>query len=394
MTFPCSLRFEPDTTKGPGFGLILATCPGFSGNAESLLVLIRNAAGNSLGLNGWQTGDGWLAPDAIQIAGETLILSFGQSVVPRLEEQTNYQVILFIDMEHVWQGVLSVGHLTLPSQTAPTQQAPTFQMGPQEQPQPAASQPLGAPLGQMQQPLGQFPGGQQVPASANLLPDMGAGQPAAGFRSQPQAGTPLSFGSRAASSGYANPMQSASGEFLTMAERPKHYFRAVLNFFFAILIIVLLAAAGYFFYTQVLPKTQAEKPEAPVEILKQESANTPPGKEAPVKYAPEDLKGARGLSVAKDAVKRKLPPEVALPLAQQLLAVTGDLKAQDGGRIILEDLAQKNNAHALMLLGDIYSPAQPPSGTIQKNRDFARDCYKKAIAGGAAEAQKHLDLIK
>ena len=43
------------------------------------------------------------------------------------------------------------------------------------------------------------------------------------------------------------------------------------------------------------------------------------------------------------------------------------------------------------MLGDFYSPKQPQRGTIQKDTDMAGDCYKKALAAGAAEAQQRLD---
>ena len=41
MTFRCALRFEPDKAKGPGCGLILASCPGFSAAPNTLLYMIR-----------------------------------------------------------------------------------------------------------------------------------------------------------------------------------------------------------------------------------------------------------------------------------------------------------------------------------------------------------------
>lgn len=51
-------------------------------------------------------------------------------------------------------------------------------------------------------------------------------------------------------------------------------------------------------------------------------------------------------------------------------------------------------AQALLMLGDFYSPKQPQRGTIQKDTDMAGDCYKKALAAGAAEAQQRLDALK
>ena len=53
-----------------------------------------------------------------------------------------------------------------------------------------------------------------------------------------------------------------------------------------------------------------------------------------------------------------------------------------------------SNAQALLMLGDFYSPKQPQRGTIQKDTDMANDCYKKALAAGAAEAQQRLDALK
>ena len=54
---------------------------------------------------------------------------------------------------------------------------------------------------------------------------------------------------------------------------------------------------------------------------------------------------------------------------------------------VADELAKKGNAQALLMLGDFYSPKQPQRGTIQKDTDMANDCYKKALAAGAAEAQ-------
>ncbi|MFR5645947.1 MAG: hypothetical protein ACLUDQ_05560 [Bilophila wadsworthia] len=42
MTFRCALRFEPDKAKGPGYGLILASCPGFSAAPNTLLYMIKS----------------------------------------------------------------------------------------------------------------------------------------------------------------------------------------------------------------------------------------------------------------------------------------------------------------------------------------------------------------
>ena len=65
MTFRCALRFEPDKAKGPGYGLILASCPGFSAAPNTLLYMIKDPSnGMSLGPNGWQPGDAHLVPDA------------------------------------------------------------------------------------------------------------------------------------------------------------------------------------------------------------------------------------------------------------------------------------------------------------------------------------------
>lgn len=50
MTFRCALRFEPDKAKGPGYGLILASCPGFSAAPNTLLYMIKDPSnGMSLG---------------------------------------------------------------------------------------------------------------------------------------------------------------------------------------------------------------------------------------------------------------------------------------------------------------------------------------------------------
>ena len=58
MTLRCALRFEPDKAKGPGYGLILASCPGFSAAPNTLLYMIKDPSnGMSLGPNGWQPGD-------------------------------------------------------------------------------------------------------------------------------------------------------------------------------------------------------------------------------------------------------------------------------------------------------------------------------------------------
>lgn len=99
-----------------------------------------------------------------------------------------------------------------------------------------------------------------------------------------------------------------------------------------------------------------------------------------MKYAPDDIKGPKGLQVARDALKRKVEPDTAMALAQQLFAAADDVKAQDGAFLIADELAKKGNAQALLMLGDFYSPKQPQRGTIQKDTDMANDCYKKALA--------------
>ena len=311
MTFRCALRFEPDKAKGPGYGLILASCPGFSAAPNTLLYMIKDPSnGMSLGPNGWQPGDAHLVPDAVAPSGEILSLSVGPAVVDSLELQAIYQVVLFTDAEHVWQGGLSINRIV-------------------------------------------------YSRDPSLLPDL----------------VPAS-------------------ELLNLKERPKSYKSLILNIIFAILTVILLAGAGYFIYTRVLPKTDTTLEEKPAEVLKHEAADLPPGQEAPVKYAPDDIKGPKGLQVARDALKRKVEPDTAMALAQQLFAAADDVKAQDGAFLIADELAKKGNAQALLMLGDFYSPKQPQRGTIQKDTDMANDCYKKALAAGAAEAQQRLDALK
>lgn len=112
MTFRCALRFEPDKAKGPGYGLILASCPGFSAAPNTLLYMIKDPSNSmSLGPNGWQPGDAHLVPDAVAPSGEILSLSVGPAVVDSLELQAIYQVVLFTDAEHVWQGGLSINRI-------------------------------------------------------------------------------------------------------------------------------------------------------------------------------------------------------------------------------------------------------------------------------------------
>ena len=112
MTLRCALRFEPDKAKGPGYGLILASCPGFSAAPNTLLYMIKDPSnGMSLGPNGWQPGDAHLVPDAVAPSGEILGLSVGPAVVDSLELQAIYQVALFTDAEHVWQGGLSINRI-------------------------------------------------------------------------------------------------------------------------------------------------------------------------------------------------------------------------------------------------------------------------------------------
>ena len=351
MTFRCSLRFEPDKTKGPGYGLIVAGCPGFAEDPDALRCLIKNPSdGLSLGPNGWQPGDERLRPDAVEVSGETLTLSVGPAVVDNLELQAIYQMALFTDVEHVWQGGLSINRIVYSRDPS---LLPNLELAPPKQEAKPAREPM---------PLPEIDTEPAAPSSLSLD------------------GTPAS----------AVPQS----ELLDLAERPKSYKSLILNIIFAILTVALLAGAGYFFYTKVLPKTDTTLEEKPVEVLKHEAADLPPGTEAPVKYAPDDLKGPKGLQVARDALKRKVEPETALALAQQLLAAPDDAKAQDGAFLIVDDLAKKGNAQALLLLGDFYSPAQPQRGTIRKDADLARDCYKKALAGGVVDAQQRMDALK
>ena len=50
-------------------------------------------------------------PDAVAPSGEILSLSVGPAVVDSLELQAIYQVVLFTDAEHVWQGGLSINRI-------------------------------------------------------------------------------------------------------------------------------------------------------------------------------------------------------------------------------------------------------------------------------------------
>ena len=70
------------------------------------------------------------------------------------------------------------------------------------------------------------------------------------------------------------------------------------------------------------------------------------------------------------------------------------VEAASAAAAVADELAKKGNAQALLMLGDFYSPKQPQRGTIQKDTDMANDCYKKALAAGAAEAQQRLDALK
>lgn len=340
MLSRCTLRFEPDKGNGPGYGLISASCPGLTGNADGVRFMLKNpATGLSLGPNGWQPGDERLTPDAAFLSGEALTLSVGPAVVDNLELQAIYQATLFLG-EDQWQGGLGVSRVVYsrdPSLLAP------LELSPRPEAKPRADLPL---------------------------PDIET-DPA------PLASSPL-----------------PSADRLDMAERPKSRKGLVLNLIFAVLTLLLLAGAGFFFYDKLLPPNDAELEEKPAEILRRESADLPPGQEAPVRYAPDDLKGARGLQVARDALKRKAEPQTALELARQLMGDAGDVKAQDGAFLLVEEAAKSGDAQALLLLGDFYSPAQPQRGTIRKDAALARDCYAKALAAGASEAQGRLDQVK
>jgi len=336
MTFRCALRFEPDKAKGPGYGLILASCPGFSAAPNTLLYMIKDPSnGMSLGPNGWQPGDAHLVPDAVAPSGEILSLSVGPAVVDSLELQAIYQVVLFTDAEHVWQGGLSINRIVYSRDPS---LLPDLELAPKAAPS-AGREPL--PMPEME----------TGPAPTSLS-----------FDGKPSSAVPAS-------------------ELLNLKERPKSYKSLILNIIFAILTVILLAGAGYFIYTRVLPKTDTTLEEKPAEVLKHEAADLPPGQEAPVKYAPDDIKGPKGLQVARDALKRKVEPDTAMALAQQLFAAADDVKAQDGAFLIADELAKKGNAQA-------------QRGTIQKDTDMANDCYKKALAAGAAEAQQRLDALK
>ena len=335
MTFRCALRFEPDKAKGPGYGLILASCPGFSAAPNTLLYMIKDPSnGMSLGPNGWQPGAAHLVPDAVAPSGEILSLSVGPAVVDSLE--------------HVWQGGLSINRIVYSRDPS---LLPDLELAPKAAPS-AGREPL-------------------------PMPEMETGP----------APTSLSFDGKPGSAVPAS-------ELLNLKERPKSYKSLILNIIFAILTVILLAGAVYFIYTRALPKTYTTLEEKPAEVLKHEAADLPPGQEAPVKYAPDDIKGPKGLQVARDALKRKVEPDTAMALAQQLFAAADDVKAQDGAFLIADELARKGNAQALLMLGDFYSPKQPQRGTIQKDTDMAGDCYKKALAAGAAEAQQRLDALK
>ena len=340
MLSRCTLRFEPDKSKGPGYGLVIASCPGLTGTPEDVRFMLKNpATGLSLGPNGWQPGDERLTPDAVQGSGETLTLCVGPAVVDNLELQAIYQATLFLGDDQ-WQGGLGVSRIVYSRDPS---LLPPLEPSPRPDVKPRADLPL---------------------------PDIET-DPA-----------PL------------EPSSLPSADRLDMAERPKSRKGLVLNIIFAILTLLLLVGAGVFFYDKILPPNDAALEEKPAEILRRESADLPPGQEAPVRYAPDDLKGARGLQVARDALKRKAEPQTALELARQLMGNAGDIKAQDGAFLLVEEAAKSGDAQALLLLGDFYSPAQPQRGTIQKDAALARDCYAKALAAGAAEAQGRLDQMK
>lgn len=347
MTARCTLRFDPDKTKGPGYGLITASCPGFAGKVDALRYTLKApASGLSLGQNGWQPADERLTPDAVVSTGDALVLSVGPAVVDHLELQAIYQVLLFTDAENVWQGGLSVNRIAYSRDPS---LLPDLELSPKAVPQ-TEREPL---------PLPEIDG----PSPLSLTPE--------------------------------KPVPSAPAEgLLDMAERPKSRKGLILNIIFAILTLLLLVGAGVFFYTKMMPQTDTALEEKPAEILRRESADLPPGQEAPVRYAPDDLKGVRGLQVARDALKRKLEPQAALELARQLLTDASDAKAQDGAFLLIEENAKTGDAQALLLLGDFYSPAQPQRGTIQKDAHLARDSYEKALAAGASEARQRLEQLK
>ena len=314
MTFRCALRFEPDKAKGPGYGLILASCPGFSAAPNTLLYMIKDPSnGMSLGPNGWQPGDAHLVPDAVAPSGEILSLSVGPAVVDSLELQAIYQVVLFTDAEHVWQGGLSINRIVYSRDPS---LLPDLELAPKAAPS-AGREPL-------------------------PMPEMETGP----------APTSLSFDGKPGSAVPAS-------ELLNLKERPKSYKSLILNIIFAILTVILLAGAGYFIYTRVLPKTDTTLEEKPAEVLKHEAADLPPGQEAPVKYAPDDIKGPKGLQVARDALKRKVEPDTAMALAQQRCG-----RRQGAGRRIPDRRRARQKgqcagpAHARRLLFSEAAPAR------------------------------------
>ena len=196
MTLRCALRFEPDKAKGPGYGLILASCPGFSAAPNTLLYMIKDPSnGMSLGPNGWQPGDAHLVPDAVAPSGEILSLSVGPAVVDSLELQAIYQVALFTDAEHVWQGGLSINRIV---HSRDPSLLPDLELAPK--PTPSAGR---APL-----PLPEMETG---PAPTSLT-----------FDGKPGSAVPDS-------------------ELLNLKERPKSCKGLILNIIFAILTVILLA---------------------------------------------------------------------------------------------------------------------------------------------------------
>lgn len=199
MTFRCALRFEPDKAKGPGYGLILASCPGFSAAPNTLLYMIKDPSNSmSLGPNGWQFGDAHLVPDAVAPSGEILSLSVGPAVrQPRIA------------------GHLSGGavHGRRACMAGRPQHQPDRLFARSEPPARSGACPKAAPS-----------------AGREPMPEMETGP----------APTSLSFDGKPGSAVPAS-------ELLNLKERPKSYKSSILNIIFAILTVILLAGPTHLY---------------------------------------------------------------------------------------------------------------------------------------------------
>ena len=87
--------YADDTGKGPGYGFLRVSEPGALAMQDVLTFSIRRASDQQcIGASDRQSAEVFLAPDGLEMDGETLCLRIGPAVVDNLDVQETYRITL------------------------------------------------------------------------------------------------------------------------------------------------------------------------------------------------------------------------------------------------------------------------------------------------------------